>query len=212
MSSRKVPFVNGEYYHIFNRGVAKMQIYNNAYDYQRFVKTILYYQREGPKPRLSLSNPNNILGDKIVSIICHCLMPNHFHFILQQIRNNGLTEFMSKLSNSYTKYFNVKDKRIGPLLQGEFKSVHIGSNEQLIHLSRYIHLNPLVGYKTKSLENYRWSSYLEYTSTATPILCDKDIILSQFKSLEEYKKFILDYEEYARELEFIKHLLLDHEN
>lgn len=192
-----------------------MQIYDNFYDYHRFIKTVRYYQKEGPKPRFSLFTPEDKLlnlENDIVGIICYCLMPNHFHFVLQQIRNNGITEFLSKLSNSYTKYFNTKNKRIGPLLQGEFKSVHIGSDEQLIHLSRYIHLNPLVGYKTKSLETYRWSSYPEYIGIINSFLCDKNITLDQFISSEEYKKFILDHAEHARKLESIKHLLLDHED
>lgn len=193
-----------------------MVIYENAHDYHRFMKTVLYYQREGPKPRLSLFDPKHSLFSlegKIVNIVCYCLMPNHFHFLLQQMRNKGITEFISKLSNSYTKYFNTKNKRVGPLLQGEFKSVHVETNEQLLHLSRYIHLNPLVGYKTKNLETYQWSSYLEYLGTNNAsTCCDKDIIVSQFKHHEAYKQFVVDHEKYARKLESIKHLLLDYEN
>lgn len=215
MPSRKIPFVNGEFYHVFNRGVAKMPIYNFFYDYERFLKTVLYYQRENPKPRFSFFKPeNNLLNAKstIVEINCYCLMPNHFHFLLQQTRNNGITEFVSKLSNSYTKYYNTKNNRVGPLLQGEFKSVHIETTEQLIHLSRYIHLNPLVGYKTKDLETYRWSSYPEFLGKSDVIICNKKIILEQFKSVEEYKQFVLDYEDYGKKLEFIKHQLLDYED
>lgn len=216
MPSRSIPFVNGEFYHIFNRGVAKMQIYTNSYDYYRFTKSIIYYQRMGPKPRFSLFSGKNTLsnleGEKIVNITCYCLMPNHFHFLLQQIKDNGITEFMGKLSNSYTKYFNTKNKRVGPLLQGEFKSVHVETNEQLIHVSRYIHLNPLVGYKTKNLEIYQWSSYPEYIGIVNTSICEKTIILEQFKSPEAYKQFVLDHEEYARKLEYIKHLLLDYDD
>ena len=213
MASRKVPLVTGEYYHIFNRGVAKMQIFNNFRDYNRFIKTMVYYAIEGPKPKFSHFTPTTTIlnTDKIVDIICYCLMPNHFHFILQQKKDGGITEFMSKLSNSYTKYFNVRNERIGPLLQGEFKSVHVATDEQLIHLSRYIHLNPLVGYVTKNLDDYRWSSYSEYKDPLNGKICAKEIVLSLFKSADEYVKFVLDQADYAKTLERIKHQLLDFE-
>src|SRR3989338_4307286 len=212
MPSRVVPFVNNEYYHIFNRGVAKMPIFNNVFDYKHFISTLLYYQVDGPKPRFSffrkkpIALENNI---KIVDIICYCLMPNHFHFLLRQKRENGITEFVSKLSNSYTKYINIKNNRVGPLFQGNFKAVHVGTNEQLLHLSRYIHLNPLVGYVTKNLDSYKWSSYPEYVNLIDNAICDKKIILDQFESPEKYRQFVLDQADYGKGLEAIKHQLMD---
>ena len=136
-------------------------------------------------------------------------MPNHFHFLLQQKVDGGITDFVSKISNSYTKYFNTKNQRIGPLLQGEFKSVYIETNEQLIHVSRYIHLNPLVSFLTDNLETYQWSSYLEYLKEVKNNTCSKGIILDQFKSPQDYKQFVLDQENYGKKLEMIKHQLLD---
>lgn len=212
MPSRTVPFVNGQYYHAYNRGVEKRPIFNNRIDQRRFMKTILYYQLEGPKPKLSnlfkykLFEPN--YNKKIVDIICYCLMPNHFHFLLKQLRDDGITEFMSKLSNSYTKYFNTKDKRVGPLFQGEFKSVIVQSEEQLLHVSRYIHLNPLVSYLVKDLDSYEWSSYLEYINGGKGI-CAKENILSFFKSPAKYKQFVLDQADYGMTLENIKHQVLE---
>ena len=213
MPSRTVPFVNDEYYHIFNRGVAKMPIFNNAFDYKHFINTFLYYQVDGPKPRFSFfrKQPTTLENNvKIVDIICYCLMPNHFHFLLRQKKENGITEFVSKISNSYTKYFNVKNNRVGPLLQGEFKSVYVESNEQLLHLSRYIHLNPLIGYVVKELDSYRWSSYHEYLGLKEGI-CSKDEVIGQFKSTKDYERFVLDQVDYARKLDFIEHQLLDPE-
>lgn len=211
MPSRKVPFVNGEYYHLFNRGVAKMSIFNSTLDYKHFLNTVLYYQIDGPKPRFSFFRiqPTPLNKDKrIVKIISYCLMPNHFHFLVRQEKENGITEFVSKISNSYTKYFNTKNKRVGPLFQGEFKSVHVDSNEQLLHLSRYIHLNPLIGYVTKELKSYKWSSYCEYLGLVEGI-CFRDEVLGQFKSSKDYEKFVLDQIDYARSLDFIKHNLLE---
>lgn len=212
MPSRIIPFINGEYYHVLNRGVAQMPVFNNTVDYRRFIKTMLYYRIENPKPRFSYFSPLNKLlnvNKKIVEIICYCLMPNHFHFLLRQIRNKGITEFISKLSNSYTKYFNIKNKRIGPLFQGEFKAIHIETNEQLLHLSRYIHLNPLVSYITKDLEKYQFSSYGEYVRMNNNDICCKEVIISQFKSIQDYRQFILDQEDYGKQLEKIKHQLID---
>lgn len=212
MPSRTVPFVNNHFYHVFNRGVAHMPIFNDKWDYKRFVKTFLYYQLQGPKPKFSQFSPENIRLDtnqKIVEIISYCLMPNHFHFLLQQKSDGGITEFLSKISNSYTKYFNTKNERVGPILQGEFKSVLVETNEQLLHLSRYIHLNPLVSYLTNNLESYTWSSYLEYIGQNKTSICAKEIILDQFKSAQDHKQFVLDQEEYGKELERIKHQTLD---
>lgn len=193
-----------------------MPIFGGAVYYRRFLKSMFYYQLEGPKPRFSLFAPTsnflNLNKKKIVDIICYCLMPNHFHLLLGQLREGGITEFISKLSNSYTKYFNIRNKRIGPLFQGEFKAVHVESNEQLIHLSRYIHLNPLVGYLTDDLETYRWSSYPEFISQSNANICPKKIILDQFKSYKNYMKFVLDQEDYGKQLEFIKHQLIDFEH
>lgn len=175
---------------------------------------MIYYSIEGPKPRFSVFSPTTTILNKtmkIINLICYCLMPNHFHFLIRQARKGGITEFVSKLSNSYTKYINIKNNRVGPLLQGDFKAVHIGTNEQLIHVSRYIHLNPLVGYVTKDLNTYRWSSYIEYVNDTDNEICDKKIILDQFRSKEEYKRFVLDQESYGKQLEAIKHQILDYD-
>lgn len=189
-----------------------MEIFKNSYGFQRFFKTMVYYQILGPKPRFSLFTPTtNLLNknEKIVEIICYCLMPNHFHLLIKQLNDGGITEFIAKLSNSYTKYFNTKNRRVGPILQGEFKSILVESNEQLLHLSRYIHLNPLVSGLVDNLEKYLWSSYPEYISTTAEGICSKKIILDQFKSTKDYQKFVMNQESYGRALEIIKHTLLD---
>ena len=189
-----------------------MPVFNYVVDYRRFLKTMLYYQIENPKPRFSLFSPTVKLinqNKKIIDIISYCLMPNHFHILLSQNRKSGISEFISKLTNSYTKYFNIKNKRNGPLFQGEFKAVHVESEEQLIHLSRYIHLNPLVSYVTKNLEAYQWSSYREFLGYDNNLICSKDIVLEQFKSNNKYKEFVLDQEDYGKQLEFMKHQCLD---
>ncbi len=215
MPSRIFPFVNGHFYHIYNRGVEKRRIFEKSWDFVRLTKTMQYYQLLGPKPRLSKFLLGSILKPdttkKIVDIICYCLMPNHFHFLIKQLKDGGITEFVGKLSNSYTRYYNVKYRRVGPLLQGEFKAVLIESDEQLIHVSRYIHLNPITSFLVKDLRNYRWSSYPEFIGERKDGFCAKQDILNFFKSPKDYEKFVLEQVEYAQKLELIKHQLLEEE-
>ena len=137
-------------------------------------------------------------------------MPNHFHFLIRQLKENGISKFMSQISNSYTKYFNTKYNRIGPLFQGAFKAVLIESDEQLIHVSRYIHLNPVVSGLIKNLEDYRWSSYLEYIKP-NDTFCSINEILGFFTPNERkrYKEFVEAQIDYGRKLEKIKHQLID---
>lgn len=212
MPSRIIPFVNGEIYHIYNRGSEKRPIFDTKVDRKRFLKTLRYYQLEGPKPKLSHFSESSLIqpdsSKKIVEIICYCLMPNHFHLMLKQIKDHGITEFMGKISNSYTKYYNTKHDRVGPLLQGEFKSVLVESEEQLIHLSRYIHLNPLVAFIVKSLDDYEWSSYEEFIKNLDGI-CLQEVILDLFKSKQDYQQFVLDQADYGKQLELIKHKLIE---
>lgn len=211
MPSRIFPFVNGQFYHIYNRGVEKRTTFENRSDKNRFLSSMIYYQLEGPKPKYSNSIKRKFSKNsenKVVDIVCFCLMPNHFHILLKQIKDNGITEFTSKLTNSYTRYFNTKHDRVGPLFQGEFKAVLVESNEQLLHLSRYIHLNPLVAYLVKDLDLYEWSSYSEYRS-GQPGICAKEDILAFFESPNKYSEFVRDQTDYGLQLEFIKHHTLE---
>lgn len=212
MPSRLFPFANGYFYHVYNRGSEKKPIFGSRRDYQRLLKTINYYQYLGPKPKFShfsqFQTFKSNLSKKIVEIVSYCLMPNHFHLLVKQLVEGGITEFMSKVSNSYTKYYNTKHNRVGPLLQGEFKAVMVESDEQLLHLSRYIHLNPRVSLLVKELENYDWSSYREYLSL-TSGFCSKQDILNFFKTPAAYKQFVLDQVDYGERLEQIKHQVLE---
>lgn len=189
-----------------------MPIFSRARDYTRFLEALQYYQIGGIKPRFSLYNPKLYTPDsvnKLVDMLCFCLMPNHFHLLVRQNQPNGISRFIGQLSNSYTKYFNTKYHRVGPLFQGEFKAVHIETTEQLLHVSRYIHLNPLVSYLTKDLNTYRWSSYGEYIGSTFSCVCEKQAVLASFPSTTAYEQFVLDQESYGKQLEFIKHQLLD---
>lgn len=138
-------------------------------------------------------------------------MPNHYHLLLRQAKENGIIEFLSKCANSYTKYFNTKHNRSGPLFQGEYKAVHIESDEQLVHVSRYIHLNPYVSGISNTIDDYRYSSYPSFIATGQDPLCITDPILGYFKDINDYKSFVDDHAEYALSIEQFKHLTLDPE-
>lgn len=222
-TQRKVIFANEQIYHVFNRGIERRPVFLTKWEYSRALETIKYYQFSNLPFRFSklLNLPdeqkNKYLLDiksenkKLVEIIAFCLMPNHFHFMLKQLKENGISKFIANFTNSYTKYFNTKHERFGPLFQGVFQAVHVETDEQLIHLSRYIHLNPVASLivKDKDLENYPWSSLPEYLSKSGENFCHKQIVLDFFKSVRDYKKFLKDQIVYAKELEKIKHITLE---
>lgn len=221
-TNRRVVFANDEIYHVFNRGIEKRPTFTNKRELDRAVQTLDFYRfsnlpiklskfltlPENEKIELSKAFHNN---EKLVEIICFCLMPNHFHLLLKQKMDNGISIFLANITNSYTKYFNAKHERVGPLFQGLFKAVHIGTEEQLIHVSRYIHLNPVASFliEAEDLENYQWSSYPEYIGQSLANIADKDIVTDIFSSKEKYKKFVLDQVDYAKKLEQIKHLIME---
>lgn len=211
MPYRTTPLVNGQFYHVFNRGVEKREIFTNKREYVRFLESTAYYQKANPPTKFSRSTEDQRKSKsdkKIVEIIAYCLMPNHFHLLLQQLQDNGISTFIRKLTNSYTRYFNTKNERIGPLFQGQFKAVRVESDEQLLHLTRYIHLNPLVGYVVKDLRNFEWSSYLIYINQGNNQICQKNAI-EKLISLKGYEQFVLDQIDYAKQLDQIKHLLMN---
>ncbi len=213
MPYRTTPFIKNNFYHIYNRGVEKRKIFIDEGDHLRFIQTLQYYQFSGPKPRFSTHHRFKIKdfsnNPKIVEIICYCLMPNHFHLLLKQVKEKGIQEFSSKVLNSYTKYFNTKNRRIGPLLQGQFKAVPVENDEQLLHLSRYIHLNPFVSELSKYRENFPFSSFAEFISSSNNSICVKEYILDFYKNPQDYRSFVKNHASYAKDLEKIKHLLID---
>ena len=215
MPYRFTPLVNDNFYHIFNRGVEKRQIFLTERDYERFLQTLYYYQFSGPKPKFSnkyrFKNKEFDKNPKIVDLLAFCLMPNHFHLLIKQLEDGGTQEFLSKIANSYTKYFNTKHKRVGPLFQGQFKAVLIESDEQLIHVSRYIHLNPYVADITKDWDNFPYSSIRQFTGTSSLQICNTEHLLAFFKDSQSFLSFTKDYESYGRDIHLIKHLLHDME-
>lgn len=213
---RLIPIVTGEIYHIFNRGVNKGDIFFNEEDYRRFYLAAIHYKTSNSKFSYEKTRIYNDPGslpanyfEPRVQVLAYCFMPNHFHFLIKQLEDGGLTSYIQHLTNSYVHYINVKYKRVGPLFQGRFKNVPVMSDEQLLHLSRYIHLNPLVVNLVFDIKRYQWSSALNYIDQQTDSLVNSEMILGYFKSREKYLKFMLDQVDYGRQLEISKHLLID---
>lgn len=188
MPGRNIPLVTGQTYHVVNRGIASQPIFTHAYDYQRALDTVFFYQNIHPPlryshfKRLPPKERSNILESlkkergNLVDILAYCLMPNHIHLLLLQREERGISLFMSQIANSYTKYFNTIKKRKGPIFQGKFKAVRIETDEQLLHVSRYIHLNPYTSYIVKNLdqlERYPYSSFAEFLGIRSTNCCDK---------------------------------------
>lgn len=197
MATRKTSFANGEFYHIYNRGVDKRNIFTDRIDVQRFFKSMIEFNTALPIGSLYENSFQKLGGEtakseKLVNIIAYRLNPNHFHFILEQVVDGGISEYMKRIGG-YTWYFNNKYKRSGSLFQGVFKDVHIDSNEYLLHVSAYVNLNDrahqLGGETAKLVEDM--SSWSEYTEKEVEGICEKEIVLGQFKNVAEYKKFAL---------------------
>ena len=163
-------------YHVYKCGVEKRNIFSESSDYYHFLKATNYYQNDQNisfNDYESLDNEsrkihlmkNPLSNDSLrVKIIAYCLMPNHFHFLIRPNSENGVSSFISELSNSHAKYFNIKNERIGHLFRGAFKAKEIRSEESLLQVSRYIHLNPYNSSKTNpkkelDLEEYPYFSY-----------------------------------------------------
>lgn len=224
MPGRKIPLVAGEIYHVLNRGVASQPTFRSAKDHQRAMDLIPYYRNAFPPLRFSkfmylpVKRRTEILQELtaqrqfLVEIVAYCLMPNHFHFLLRQTTDDGISKFASQFTNSYTRYFNTKYKRIGPVFQGKFKAIRVETEEQLLHLSRYIHLNPATSYVVKTtadLEEYLYSSLPEYLQKTDTGFCQKKLVLNHFKTPATYKNFVFDQVDYQRRLQEIEHLILE---
>jgi putative transposase len=192
----------GEYYHIFNRGAHKTNLFKDEKDWLRFLFLILHSQ--SPISVVNISRfvipsalvggfkvPDHYVADivekRFVEIVSFCLMPNHFHLILKESIEGGISEYMQRIAVGYTMYFNTKYKATGHVFQGRYKSVHIKDNNQLTYLSAYIHRNPRELSKWKGREeSYPYSSFQDLAlKNRWGDLLAEDIITSQFDGTKQ---------------------------
>lgn len=220
MSIRKVNFVEGEFYHIYNRGNSKQAIFKNPNDYFQFIN-LLYIANTSVNFNLfDLKRNNNFdvfsvkRKDNLVAISAYCLMPNHFHILLTPLVENGVSKFMQKLSTGYSMYFNRRYKRTGSLFEGKFKSEHAGEDQYLKYLFSYIHLNPIKlfdkDWKKRGIQNkkrilqflhtYKYSSYLDYLKIdrKEKLILDPKHTVQYFPNKEIFQKEIFDWISYSR--------------
>ena len=205
-------FTLDEYYHIYNRGIEKRLIFLDDADRWRFLTTLFMFQWENylsrpgdlvsviqhsmsDKTILEKSAYKKLFLSRVVELVCFCFMPNHFHLILKELKNSGISLLMQRVGNSYTKYFNAKYARKGHLFENRFQSIHIDKNEYLTHLSVYIHFtNPseLPEWRGKEIQ-YPWSSLQDFLLVNRwERFLSPAIILDQFEGKEEYKMFLDD--------------------
>ncbi len=221
---RKEALANGEIYHVFNRSIADYKVFNDENDFLRIKRLLQYFRLENmsikfshfiDQDRVKENGFEEYLSatcqdkEAIVQIITYCVMPTHLHLILKQTKDNGVSLFMGNILNSYARYFNTRHGRKGPLWEGKFKNVHVESDEQLLHLTRYVHLNPVTAYLVDKPEKWATSSYEEYLlkQDLTKSICSYSDVLKI--DPKEYQKFVDDRIDYQRELALIKNLTID---
>lgn len=224
MPYRKYPIVSGQIYHVFNRSIARQPLFLGQRDYQRALEVLNFYSYAKPGLRFShyirLSQndrktfDNNLRKNhtKQIQILAFCLMPNHIHLLIKDIHKRGITTLMTNFQHSYAKYFNTKNRRVGSLFQSMFKALRVETDEQLLHIARYIHLNPLTSYIIRNLnelENYPWSSYIDYLGKRKFDLVYQEMIISFFPQINKFTKFTLDQVDYQKKLDEVKHLMIE---
>lgn len=212
----KRKFYSDCFYHVFNRSIANFRIFNKKENKQRFLELIDYYNQIGPLTKYSIAlklnkyQYVNCLYPKknaLVKIVSFCIMPDHYHLLLKSLKEEALSKYISDIENSFTRYFNLKFKRKGPLWESRFKAKIIKNNEALLHVLRYIHLNPVTSGLVEKPEDWGYSSYRYYLSDKK-ILSEYNQEISIVK-LKDFKKFHLDQKDYQRKLKQIKNLIFD---
>lgn len=213
MTTRYHKFVDGECYHIYNRGNGKMEIFHDKEDREKFIKLLRFAnedKRVSLKDKINVKTPRGTLGVKLVFIGAYTLMPNHFHILLKQNIPDGIPKFLLKVSTGYAMYYNKKYKRTGSLFEGPFKSKIILGDYYLKYMFSYIHLNCLKlidknWKENKTLDSdkyldflgkYLYSSYLDYmrpNSREEQIILDRSVFPNYFNDKHSIQKEIYSW-------------------
>lgn len=190
------------YYHIYARGGSRQKIFIDAADYKYFLS--LFERYLSVEPKLSKTGePYPHFHGRVV-LYCYCLMSNHFHLLVFQKDDTGIEKLMRSIMTSYSRYFNRKYKRSGPLFETRYKASKISTDAYLEHITRYIHLNP------RRWQTYRYSSLAYYMDPPkVPEWINTRRMLALFADTNEYYAFLADYESTRDALEEIKHDLAD---
>jgi len=219
---RKNVLSNGSVHHIYSRSIAGYKIFQKSDYYLRMINLFKYYCMKTPGIKFSdflvIKNKGRFMKkhfndkDKLVQIIAYCIMSTHIHLVLMQLQDDGISLFMGNVLNSYSRFFNIKVSRKGPLWESRFKNVQIETDEQLMHLTRYLHLNPVTAGLVEKAEKWQYSSIKEFLGKVK-----EGEEVCQFNNLMEfdannYKSFVNSQKVYQRQLAKIKEFLLEEEH
>jgi putative transposase len=220
MPRRTHILANDEIYHVYNRSVGHEEIIASKRTLNRILELLDYYKypqrlrfsKYKTLPEIMKIEYTSLYLKKTptVELYAYAFMPNHYHLLIKQLKNNGIAKFIANIQNSYAKYFNLKYDRHGSLFDHPFKAKRVETDEDFIHISRYIHLNPVTSYliEVNQLKKYPWTSLPHYfMEKSRYVNCKK--ILALFSSREKYLKFVTDHADYQRKLGDIKHLIID---
>lgn len=219
MSIREIVFSTGEFYHIYSRGVDRRIIFLDDGDRSRFIR--LLFLCNGSIPVIYRNFKDKSLNEieveeKLVAVGAYCLMPNHFHVLIKEIKDGGLAKFMSKLLTAYSSYFNKKYERRGALFSSKFGASHLNTDEYLKYIFAYIHLNPLKiidsewrkkivesEWAKKYLVNYQFSSYLDYLGqkrVEESLILNRTEFPDYFEAARDFENYIYDWINFDPEL------------
>ena len=243
MINKRLPPVNGEIYHIVIRAVEGSKLFRDKQDYLQIIHNLFEFNDEKPvsskfrvlrciNKKMKLTR-NEIVNfgsceqekrEMLVQIFAFCLMPNHVHLLVRQIKDGGITKFMRKTGAGYANYYNQKYKRTGHLFQGRYRMVHVKNDKQLITVFVYIHTNPIAiiypGWKEKGIanfkkavdfiENYKWSSYSDYLENRNfPSVTAREWLTRELGGVREARRFVNDWLELKRELIDLKQVAIE---
>lgn len=219
---RQTSFLVGEFYHIYNRGTDKRIIFTSEHDYRRFI-LLLYLCNSVVPVNISVFLERGLSflelfgverGDTLVDIGAFCLMPNHFHILLFEKDEGGISQFMKKLLTAYSMYFNAKYDRNGSLFEGPFKEKHIDVDEYLNWVFSYIHLNPikLIDSNWKEdgisdpvsaknfMKDYKYSSYYDYFIDNRPesVILNKSAFPENFSQLNDFEDIVNEFDSFNK--------------
>jgi len=222
MSGRRSELlVNNEIYHVFNRSVADEGIFKGIRSLNRILNLIDFYRfpqkyRFSFFKRLPLKVKENYLMQikklpALVEIYAYAFMPTHYHLLLMQTADRGIGQFVANFQNSFAKYHNLLRNRHGPVFSRPFKAKRVSSDNEFLHIGRYIHLNPVTSFliTPDELENYPYNSFMIYQKKVSNNLINTNPTLKLVRSRSKYVSFIHNQIDYQKKLNIIKHLLME---
>ena len=192
MPPRSMPFLADHYYHIYNRGVNRGEIFFCEENYLYLLRFI----------RKNLHRYN-------IKIVAYCLMPNHYHLALIPSSDNTLNLFMKSVFGSYVQGVNKQQKRLGPLFQGRFRHTLVDKDEYLVHFARYIHLNPVMAGLSETPQEWGYSNYLDVIGLRAGTLKDQTLVPDRFPDGEAYQQFVDEYLHTRKQIQGLEKYLLD---